>query len=94
MCRGLSPAHIGSVVGGSVSERPQGSRLVDSVGFLLEFLISFRAFSPSSNSSIRVPELSSMFGCGYLHLFQSAAEWSLSEDSYDRSLSINITEYH
>ena len=34
------------------------------------------------NSSIRVPDLHSMFDCVYLQLFQSAAGWNLSEDSY------------
>ena len=32
-----------------------------------------------------------MFGCGSLHLFQSAAGWSLSDDTYARLLSTNIT---
>uniref|UniRef100_A0A8C6HNG8 Synaptotagmin-like protein 5 n=1 Tax=Mus spicilegus TaxID=10103 RepID=A0A8C6HNG8_MUSSI len=44
--------------------------------------IPFRAFSPSSYSSIGVPELIPLFGCGSLHLFQSAAGWSLSDDRY------------
>ena len=34
-----------------------------------------------------------MFGCESLHLFLSAAGWSLSEDSYARLLSASITEY-
>ena len=32
-----------------------------------------------------------MFDCGSLHLFQLAARWSLSEDSYARLLSASIT---
>jgi hypothetical protein len=34
----LGPALVCSLVGGSVSESPQESRLVDSVGLLMEFL--------------------------------------------------------
>jgi len=34
----LGLAHVCSLVGGSVSERPQGSRLVDSVGLPVPFL--------------------------------------------------------
>jgi hypothetical protein len=47
---------------------------------------------PSPNSSTRLPKLSLTFGCrfcGSLHLFQSAAGWSLSKDSYARLLSVN-----
>jgi len=40
-----------SLVGDSVSESSQGSRLVDSVDRLVEHF-PFRAFNPSSNSSI------------------------------------------
>ena len=35
-----------------------------------------------------------MFVFGSLYLFQSAAGWSLSEDSYAMLLHISITEYH
>ena len=45
------------------------------------------------NSSKSLSELSLKFGCGYLHLFQSAAGWSLTEDSYARLPSASITEY-
>ena len=38
----LGSAHVGSLVGGSVSESPQGSRLVDSVGLPVEFLPPLR----------------------------------------------------
>jgi hypothetical protein len=90
----LGPAHVCSLVGGLVSESPQGSRLVDSVGLPEEFLSTFGAPSLSPNSSMRVPKLHPMFGCESLHLFESATEWSLSEDSYPRPLSTSITEYH
>jgi hypothetical protein len=53
--------------------------------------IQFQAFNPSPNSSIRVSELCPMLGWQSLHLFQSAAGWSLSEDSYARLLSACIT---
>jgi hypothetical protein len=48
-----------SLVGGSVSESPQWSRLVDSVGLPVEFL------SPSGSPvfPVRVPKPHSMFGC-------------------------------
>ena len=46
---------------------------------------SFRAFSSSLNSSIRIPDLCSMFVCEYLLLFQFAVR-----DSYARLLSISI----
>ena len=36
--RGLGPAHVYSLIGGSVYESSQGSRLVDSVGLPMEFL--------------------------------------------------------
>ena len=38
--RGLSLAHVCSLVGGSVSGSPQGSRLVDSIGLPVEFAFS------------------------------------------------------
>jgi hypothetical protein len=60
-------------VGGSLCESSQGSRFVDSVGLPLEITIPFRAFHPSLNSSTSIPNLQLMVGCGYLHLFQSAA---------------------
>ena len=36
--RVLDTAHVCSLVGGSVSESPEGSRLIDTVGFSVEFL--------------------------------------------------------
>jgi hypothetical protein len=56
--------------------------------------IFFKSLSPSPNSFTRLPELQLMFGCGSLHLFCSAAVWSLSEDCYPRFLSNSKTEYH
>ena len=68
---------------------PQGSRLVDSVGLPVEFL------SPPGSSNLS-PTLSQDFPgvlfdvwSGSLHLFQPAAGWSLSEDSYARLLASN-----
>ena len=79
--RGLGPAHICSLVRSSVFGSPQGSRLVDSVGLPVE-LYPFRALSLSHDSFIRFPKLHLVFGSGSLHLFQSAAGRSLSEDSH------------
>jgi hypothetical protein len=46
------------------------------------------------HSSTRLPGNHLMFGCGSLHLPPSAAEGSLSGDSYARFLSASIAEYH
>jgi len=53
----LGSSHACSLVGGSVSERPQGSRLVDSIGLPEEFLFplglkSFLLFFYESPRSI------------------------------------------
>ena len=66
------------MVGDSVSENPQRSWLVDSVGLSVESL----------------SKLHLMFDCGSLHLFPLAVEWSLTEDSYARLLCASIIEYH
>jgi hypothetical protein len=58
---GFTSAHVYSLVGGSVSESFQGSRLGYSVGLPAEFLIPFMAINPSSNSSIRVSNLCPIF---------------------------------
>jgi hypothetical protein len=89
----LGPFLACSLVGGSVSVSSHRPRVVASVGPLVVFLTPLA-------SSILSPTLPqdflrcSMFGCGSLHLFWSAAEWSLSEDSYVRLLYTSITEYH
>jgi hypothetical protein len=70
---GLGPAHVCSLVGSSVSESSQRSRLVDTVGPPVGFSFPSGPSVLPSNSSIRVPDFSPMFGCGYLQLFQSAA---------------------
>jgi hypothetical protein len=72
---GLHPVRVSCLVGGSVSESYPGPRLVESVGLPVELLSnSGSSISPPPNSSIRVPELYPVFGCGYLHLFQSATD--------------------
>lgn len=43
MCRGLGPACVHSLVGGSIFESPQWSRLVDPVGVLVESLSPLRS---------------------------------------------------
>lgn len=71
------------LVGSSLSESWQLSKIVDAVGLPLEF-------NSCPNSFIRVPDLHSMFLCGYQHLFQPPAVKTFS-DSY---VSIStITEY-
>jgi hypothetical protein len=53
ICTGdLGPAHACSLVDGSVSGRPKGSRLVDSVGLSVDFLSS----SSSSFFSLTLPK--------------------------------------
>jgi hypothetical protein len=56
--------------------------------------IPLRFLNPSPNSSIRFPEVHLMFDYESLHLFQSIAGWSLSEDSYARVLYASITQYY
>jgi hypothetical protein len=70
---GPGPARAHSLVGDSVPGNHYGSWLVDSVGLPV--------FSPSSNSSMRLPELHLMFVSGSLQHFPLASGWSLSEDS-------------
>jgi hypothetical protein len=68
---------------------PYGSRLVDSVGFLMVSLTSLDAsILPPP------PTQDSIFGCGSQHLFPSAAGWSFSDESYVKLLSISTAEYH
>ena len=57
-----------------------GSRLVDAFGLPVEFL-STSTLNPSSYSSTWICKLHSPFGYVCLHLLDSAAGWSLSEDS-------------
>ena len=90
--KGLGPACAHSLVGGSVSERLQGSRLVDSVDLPVESLsfCPFRPLNLSPNSLVRLPELHLMSEYESLYLFALAAWWGLSGDSL---LSASITEY-
>ena len=62
----------------------KGSKLVESFGLLVALLNLYL------NSSTKIPKLYTMFACGSLHLFQSAAGCSLSENSFDRLLSAII----
>ena len=54
----------------------------------------FGGYNPFSYSSIRVPKLHLLLGCGYLYLSKSVTGKRLSEDSHARLLSASITEYH
>jgi hypothetical protein len=56
------------LIGSSASGSSQGSRLVD-IWFSCVIAITFRAFNPSPNSSIGVPDLCPKIDC--LHLTQS-----------------------
>jgi hypothetical protein len=49
---------------------PQESRIDNSIGLPVEFL-SPLGYNPSSYSSIRVPKLHPLFGCGCLHPVES-----------------------
>ena len=62
---GLGPACAGSLVGGSVPGRPQGSRLVDTLGLIVGS-VSFPGPTslPPTLPSIRLLELCLMFGYG------------------------------
>ena len=64
-----------SLISDSVSDVSPRSKLVDS-WFSCRVPILFGDLNCSPNLSIRVPKLHSLFGCGSLHLFQSAAGWS------------------
>jgi hypothetical protein len=67
-CGGIGPAHVCSLLGGSVCGNPQGYRLVDSVGLLIESL-----FPLCSSVLLPLHKFSLIFGCGSLHLFWSSA---------------------
>jgi hypothetical protein len=59
-------------------------------GLPVEFLSPSGPPNPSSYFSIRVPKLHPLFGGGCLHLSESAAGWSISEDSHAELLSATI----
>jgi hypothetical protein len=59
----------------------------DSLGHLLHLGLIWTAWL------MRTEITHLMCGCGFLHLFPSAAWWSHTEDSYTRILSVNITVY-
>ena len=72
-------------------ESPQGSRLVDSVGLPVEFLV---LWVPESFPQLFHKTPQALSNVCSPHLFPSVAGWSFSEDSYARLPSANITEYH
>jgi hypothetical protein len=93
VCGGLGLACLCSLVGDSDSESPKGPGYMT----LLIFLWSsypLQVCSPSSYSPLGLSELHLLFNCRCLHLSESAAGWSLSEDSLARYLSASTTEYH
>ena len=83
---GLGPAHVWSLVGGSVYESPEGPGWLTVLVFLWSSY-SLRSCNPSSYSSRRVPKLYSLFDCGYTPLSESVGGWGLSEDCHARLLS-------
>jgi hypothetical protein len=96
MYRGeLGPAHVCFFIGSSVSRSPQGYRLVDSVGLLVESLSppGPSVLSPSLPHDHPKPPDPQKFERESLHHLPLAAGWSFSEDSYTRLLSASITEY-
>jgi hypothetical protein len=82
-----------SLVGGSISESFQRSRLVAFLWSSCGIPIIFRAFNFSPNSSIRVHDFCPLFCSGYLYIFQPATGWNIWQDSYARLLSASIPEY-
>ena len=70
------------LVGGSVSGNPQRFKLIDSVGLLVKSLSLLGSSILLPNSPTRLPELCVMVDYVSLHLFQSTAGWSLSEDNF------------
>ena len=82
---GEAEIQLGCALSVSLSELPQGSRLVScpsSCGVPFPSM----ALNPSPISPRRLPRLHPKFGCRPLYLFQSFAGWSLSEDIYARFL--------
>ena len=61
------PPHVCSLVGDPVSESPEESRIVDSVGLPVEFLSPVGPANLLPISSITVPKLHSLFACECLH---------------------------
>jgi hypothetical protein len=85
---GLGPAHVCSLVAGSVSGEPPRVHVSCPVGLPVEFrFLSGSSFLPP-NSFTRLPELCLNFGCGSLHLFLLAAGWNFPEDSSALLLSV------
>jgi hypothetical protein len=60
-------------VGGSGSERPQGSELVESAGYSDEAAILLSSFQPFPNSTSGVPDFRPMVGWKNLRLSKAAA---------------------
>lgn len=85
MC--LQSSHACTLVGDSVAENPEVSRSVDSVGLPVAFL---SLWVPQSSPLLfhKGPELSPMFGCGFLHILVSCSVEPL---IYARLLSARIT---
>jgi hypothetical protein len=98
ICAGVPrSSSVCSLFGGSVSESLQGSRLVDFIGLPMEFLspLEPEISTPPPSSSLRIPKFHPVFGCGSLHLSESATGWSLLEDSHEFCKQMDGTwQYH
>ena len=88
---GLRPAHVCSLVVCSDSGDTQVSRLLDSIDFSYGVPIMFESTVLVSTLPQDFQSSCLMFGFGSLYLFQSAAGWRLSEDSYAMPLPTCIT---
>lgn len=80
----LRPFHAWSLIDELVSAGPPGPRIFAFVGQLVEFLSCPSIPTPFFH---KIPSVWPKFRCGSLHLLQSPAERSLSEDIYGRILS-------
>lgn len=82
------------LIGGSVSESSQRSRLVYSVGLSVQRSHPLQDLQCLPNSTTRVLEFCSMFNCRYLCLFQSTSGQSFSENNYASLQSVSLTQYY
>jgi hypothetical protein len=86
--RGLVPAHVCCLVGGSESERSQGFWLLE-IAVLPMRLPSSSTSSCHSLIQARGPDFSPLVGCNFLHLTLGCL-LGHSDDSHARLLSVSI----
>jgi hypothetical protein len=90
---GPGQSYAGSMVVFSDHVSHYEPRLVDSTGFLMDFLTPLPPLI-SFPSSAGFLELHLMFVCGSLHLFPSVAGQSLYNDNNVRHKYMSTAEYH